>query len=67
MTNRHIYRATSYDRNKGVLLKSDYVFMLESLESYIGHIQSLDIDNHEEIDRLKLLFIKLDHQIQRFR
>lgn len=36
-----------------------------SLESYLEHIQGLDIDNHDEIDRLKILFIKLDHQINR--
>lgn len=67
MINRHIYKSFAYDRNKGVLLKSDYEFMRDSLESYLAHIQSLDTDNHEEIDRLKLLFIKLDHQIDRMR
>lgn len=54
-------------KNKGVLLKSDYVFMLASLESYLGHIQGLGTDNYEEIYELKLFFIKLNHQIQRLR
>lgn len=67
MVNRHIFRTSFYDRNKGVLLKSDYVFMRESLERYLVQICELDTDNHEEIDQLKLLFIKLDHHIQRMR
>lgn len=66
--NRHIFRTSFYDRNKGVLFKSDYVFIRESLEkNYLDQIRELDSDNHEEIDQLKLLFIKLDHYIQRMR
>lgn len=65
--NRHIFKTSFYDRNKGVLFKSDYVFMRESLEKYLEQICELDTDNHEEIDQLKLLFIKLDHHIQRMR
>ena len=41
--------------------------MRESLEKYLGEIQQLDIDNYEEIDKLKLLFIKLDQYIDRLR
>ncbi len=41
--------------------------MRDSLEKYLDEIRELDIDNYDEIDRLKLLFIKLDHQIERFR
>ena len=65
--NRHIFKTSFYDRNKGVLFKSDYVFMRECLDKYLANIQQLDIDNYEEIDQLKLLFIKLDHHIQRMR
>ena len=66
--NRHIFRTSFYDRNKGVLFKSDYVFIRESLEkNYLDQIRELDSDTHEEIDQLKLLFIKLDHHIQRMR
>ena len=66
--NRHIFRTSFYDRNKGVLFKSDYVFIRESLEkNYLDQIRELDSDTHEEIDQLKLLFIKLDHYIQRMR
>ena len=49
------------------MLKSDFVFMRECLERYSIQIQLLDIDNHHEIMQLKLLFIKLDHHIDRLR
>jgi len=67
MINRHIYRTGFYNRNIGVLNKSDFIFIRDSLEKYLDQIRELDIDNHDEIDRLKILFIKLDHQIERFR
>ena len=41
--------------------------MRECLERYSIQIQLLDIDNHHEIMQLKLLFIKLDHHIDRLR
>ncbi|ELW80390.1 hypothetical protein ACINWC743_A0246 [Acinetobacter sp. WC-743] len=41
--------------------------MRDCLEKYLGEIQQLDVDNYEEIDQLKLLFIKLDHHIDRLR
>jgi len=65
--NQHIYRTGFYNRNIGVLNKSDFIFIRDSLEKYLDQIRELDIDNYDEIDRLKLLFIKLDHQIERFR
>ena len=65
--NRHVWRTTFYNRNIGVLQKSDYVFMRDSLEKYLDQIRELDIDNYDEIDQLKLLFIKLDHHIDRLR
>jgi len=65
--NRHVYKTIAYDRNKGVLLKSDYILIRESLEKYLDQIRSMDADNYAEIDRLKLLFIKLDHHIDRLR
>ena len=65
--NRHIYKTVNYDRKIGVLLKSDYLFISDLLERQLEVMQSLDIDNHKEIDRLKILFIKLEHQIQQFR
>jgi len=67
MINRHIYRTGFYNRNIGILNKSDYVFMRDSLEKYLDQIRELDIDNYDEIDQLNLLFIKLDHHIDRLR
>ena len=67
MVNRHVYKTTSYNRNKGVMLKSDFIFIRDSLEKYLDHIRDLDTNNFEEIDQLKLLFIKLDHHIDRLR
>ena len=64
---RHIWRTTSYNRDIGTLDKSDFLFMRESLEKYLDQIRELEIDNHEEIDQLKLFFIKLDHHIDRLR
>lgn len=65
--NRHVWKTTFYNRNIGVLQKSDYIFMRDSLEQYLDAISELDIDNYDEIDQLKLLFIKLDHHIDRLR
>lgn len=67
MVNRHIWRTTVYDRKIGSLDKSDYFFIRESLEKYLDQIRELETDNHEEIDQLKLFFIKLDHHIDRLR
>ena len=67
MSNRHVWRTTFYNRNIGVLQKPDYIFMRDSLEKYLDQIRELNIDNYDEIDQLKLLFIKLDHHIDRLR
>ncbi|RZG42487.1 hypothetical protein EXU28_18920 [Acinetobacter wuhouensis] len=64
--NRHIWK-TYYNRNIGVLQNSDYILMRESLEKYLDHIRELDIDNYDEIEQLKLMFIRLDHHIDRLR
>ena len=63
MKNRHVYKSTLYNRNKGVLTKTDFEFMRELLERQL--IQLQQSDRHDEIDQLKQLFIRLDHQIQR--
>lgn len=41
--------------------------MRDSLEKYLDLARELDVDNYDEIERLKLLFIKLDHHIYRLR
>ena len=65
--NRHIWRTTSYNRNIGVLKNSDYLLIRESLEKYLDHIRELDVNNYDEIDELKLMFIRLDQHITRLR
>lgn len=65
--NRHVWQTSFYNRNIGVLQKSDYIFIRDSLENYLDQIRELDTDNYNEIDQLKLLFIKLDHHIDRLR
>ena len=49
------------------MLKSNFVFIRDSLEKYLDYIRDLDTNNFEEIDQIKLLFIKLDHYIDRIR
>lgn len=65
MINRHLYRTVSYNRNKGVLRKEDYIFMRECLEKHLENMQLSNDDYSIEIDQLKVLFIKLDHTIGR--
>lgn len=67
LNKRHIYKTVNYNRNIGVLLKNDYLFIRDLLERQLIEMQNLEIDNHDEIDRLKLLFIKIDHKIAMFR
>jgi len=67
MKNRHIWQTASYNRNIGILNKSDYMLIRDSLERYLDHIRELDVDNYDEIDKLKLMFIRLDHHIDRMR
>ena len=64
---RH-YKTVSYDRSKGVLTRADYLFMRECLENYLEKIQQdFDQENDQEIMQIKLLFIRLDHHIDRLR
>ena len=65
--NRHIYRTTSYDRKKGALTKDDYMYMRDLLETVLQQMQESDLDHDEEITKLKILFIRLDHHIDRLR
>ena len=67
MRNRHIWSTSFYDRNIGALQKSDYVLMRDSVDKYLDLIRELDDDNYDEIDKLKLLLIRLDHHIARMR
>ncbi len=65
MINRHIYKTVSYDRKKGVLTRDDYEYIRDLLETVLEHLQNSELDNDEEITKLKLLFVRLDHHIAR--
>ena len=65
--NRHLYKTASYDRQKGVLTRDDYLYMRDLLELALQGLQSSDLDRDSEIDRLKQFFIKFDHHIARMR
>ena len=66
--NPHLHKTGSYDRSKGVLTRADYLFMRECLENYLEKIQQdFDQENDQEIMQIKLLFIRLDHHIDRLR
>ena len=67
LMSRHIYRTTSYDRKKGSLNKDDYVYMRDLLETVLVQLQESNLDRDEEITKLKILFIRLDHHIDRIR
>lgn len=67
MINRHIYKPVSSDRKKGVLTKDDYVYIRDLLENVLIQLQESELDNDEEITKLKILFIRLDHHIDRLR
>ncbi|RVT44965.1 hypothetical protein ENC21_15205 [Acinetobacter indicus] len=60
-----IYSTVSYNRNKGVLIKKDYIFIRECLEKHLENMQLSQLDYSKQIDELKKLFIKLDHTIDR--
>ena len=65
MINRHIYKTASYDRNKGVLTRDDYEYIRDLLETVLEQLQNSELDNDEEITKLKLLFFRLDHHMAR--
>lgn len=68
MKNRHIWRTIEpYNRNIGLLTASDYKLIRNSLEKYLDYIRELDTDNYEEIEQLKLMFLRLDHHISRMK
>lgn len=64
----YLYSTIAYSRNKGTLTRADYLFMRECLENYLEKIQQdFDQENDQEIMQIKLLFIRLDHHIDRLR
>lgn len=63
--NVHLFKTVNYDRKIGVLTKENYSYMRDLLEKVLEDLQEADLDNDEEITKLKILFIRLDHHITR--
>ncbi|MDD2946257.1 MAG: hypothetical protein PHG15_10825 [Acinetobacter sp.] len=60
-----IYRTTTYDRKVGQLRKEDYLKIRQVLNLYLEKQQSIDTTTNDEINDLKTLIWKVDHQAER--
>lgn len=60
-----IYRTISYDRKIGSLLKVDYLKIKQVLDLYLEDIQNSRVSTNDEINDLKTLIWKVNHQIER--
>lgn len=60
-----IYRTTTYDRKIGQLRKEDYLKIRQVLNLYLEEQQSIDTTTNDEINDLKTLIWKVDHQAER--
>lgn len=60
-----IYRTTTYDRKVGQLRKEDYLKIRQVLNLYLEEQQSIDTTTNDEINDLKTLIWKVDHQAKR--
>ena len=60
-----IYRTTTYDRKIGQLRKEDYLKIRQDLNLYLEKQQSIDTTTNDEINDLKTLIWKVDHQAER--
>ena len=60
-----IYRTTTYDRKVGQLRKEDYLKIRQVLNLYLEEQQSIDTTTNDEINDLKTLIWKVDHQAER--
>ncbi|MCO8060296.1 hypothetical protein [Acinetobacter towneri] len=60
-----IYRTTTYDRKVGQLRKEDYLKIRQVLNLYLEEQQSIDTTTNDEINDLKTLIWKVDHQTKR--
>ena len=65
--NAHLFKTVNYDRKIGVLIREDYSYMRDLLETALEQLQNSDLDKDAEIDRLKQFFIKFDHHVERMR
>lgn len=55
----------NYDRRIGVLRKDDYTRIQFVLEGYLEEIQDSDETTNEEINDLKTLIWKVNHQLEK--
>lgn len=60
-----IYRSVVYDRKIGQLLKADYLKIKQILDLHLEELQSIDTTTNDEINDLKTLIWKVNHQTER--
>lgn len=60
-----IYRSVVYDRKIGQLLKVDYLKIKQVLDLYLEDIQNSSTTTNDEINDLKTLIWKVNHQADR--
>ncbi len=60
-----IYRTTVYDRKVGQLRKEDYLEIKKILDLYLENVQDIDTTTNNELNDLKTLIWKVEHQVER--
>lgn len=60
-----IYRTIVYDRKVGQLRKEDYLKIKQILDLHLEHVQSNDVTTNNELNDLKTLIWKVEHQVAR--
>jgi len=60
-----IYRSVVYDRKIGQLLKADYLKIKQLLDLHLEELQSINTTTNDEINDLKKLLWKVNHQAER--
>jgi len=60
-----IYRTIVYDRKVGQLRKEDYLKIKKILDLYLENVQDIDTTTNDEINDLKTLIWKVEHQVER--
>ncbi len=60
-----LHASVNYDRRIGVLRKDDYTRIQFVLEGYLEKIQDSDETTNEEINDLKTLIWKVNHQLEK--
>ena len=60
-----IYRTIVYDRKVGQLRKEDYLEIKKILDLYLDNLQDIDTTTNNELNDLKTLIWKVEHQVKR--